>query len=119
MQIQRQVITDPTKFVRGSDNALTGVKTEQGTVAAVTDPASVPQQVAKGDLFIKLNDNQVLQLTLNEPASREQLLEALYQEIGKLKPEDVSTKHALVDAYLKIAKGSGNVPSSSELGQRV
>ncbi|MEZ0370498.1 MAG: hypothetical protein ACAI44_15520 [Candidatus Sericytochromatia bacterium] len=119
MQIQRQVITDPTKFVRGSDNALTGVNTVQGSVAAVTDAASLPQTVAKGDLYIKVNDNQVLQLTLSEPATREQLLEALYQEIGKLDPKDVTSKHALLETYLTIAKSSGNVPSGTELGQRV
>src|SRR3990167_11515342 len=113
-----RLITDQNSLVKNDQNQVTGVKTPQGKEVAVTDASQLPDQVAKGDLFVKVG-NQVVQLTLSEPASRAELLDALYQAIGEVPPEEMQLKEGLINTYLNAAKGQGNVPTGSALATRV
>ncbi len=113
-----RLITDQNSLVKNDQNQVTGVKTPQGKEVAVTDASKLPAQVAKGDLFVKVG-NQVVQLTLSEPASRAELLDALYQAIGEVPAEEMQLKEGLINTYLNAAKGQGNVPTGSALATRV
>lgn len=113
-----RLITDQNSLVKNDQNQVTGVKTPQGKEVAVTDASQLPEQVAKGDLFVKVG-NQVVQLTLSEPASRAELLDALYQAIGEVPAEEMQLKEGLINTYLNAAKGQGNVPTGSQLATRV
>lgn len=113
-----RLITDQNSLVKNDQNQVTGVKTPQGKEVAVTDASKLPDQVAQGDLFVKVG-NQVVQLTLSEPASRAELLDALYQAIGEVPPEEMQLKEGLINTYLNAAKGQGNVPTGSALATRV
>lgn len=109
-------IVQESNIVR-SGNQIQGVRAAEGVqevevinldeVQDAEDIEDLPERFDEGDHYIQV-DNQLVKLTLNRPASREQLLSALQSSLETSTPEQLEFSAARLRISLDLEPDVGN-----------